>query len=161
MTIRQLVKNINPYIRPYRWLVALALILTLIGSLTAQVNAWVLRYTVDEINALVEAGKKLKDGVSILIMISIILIGKEIINSIIQFGQKFYGEKLRIFIARDLAQSVITKILTYKLAFYSSGGNQPGKLQTRIDRGVESLTRMVQFFLSTYFRCWQILLSRS
>ena len=146
MTIRQLVKNINPYIRPYRWLVALALILTLIGSLTAQVNAWVLRYTVDEINTLVEAGKKLKDGVSILIMISIILIGKEIINSIIQFGQKFFGEKLRIFIARDLAQSVITKILTYKLAFYTSGGNQPGKLQTRIDRGVESLTRMVQFF---------------
>ena len=146
MTIRQLVKNINPYIRPYRWLVALALILTLIGSLTAQVNAWVLRYTVDEINALVEAGKKLKDGVSILIMISIILTGKEILNSIIQFGQKFYGEKLRIFIAKDLAQSVIIKILTYKLAFYTSGGNQPGKLQTRIDRGVESLTRMVQFF---------------
>ena len=146
MTIRQLVKNINPYIRPYRWLVALALILTLIGSLTAQVNAWVLRYTVDEINALVETSKKLKDGLSIILMISIILIGKEIINSIIQFGQKFYGEKLRIFIARDLAQSVITKILTYKLAFYTSGGNQPGKLQTRIDRGVESLTRMVQNF---------------
>ena len=146
MTIIQLSKNLMPYVRPYRWLVALALTLTLIGSLTAQVNAWVLRYTVDEINALVEAGKKLKDGLSILLIISIILVAKEIINSFIQFGQKFYGEKLRIFIAKDLAQSIITKILTYKLAFYTSGGNQPGKLQTRIDRGVESLTRMVQFF---------------
>lgn len=146
MTLFQLFKNIRPYVYPYRWLVVLALILTLIGSLTAQVNAWVLRYTVDEINGLVEAHKGLKEGISILITISIILVAKEIINSFIQFGQKYYGEKLRIFISKDLAQSVINKILTYKLAFYSSGGNQPGKLQARIDRGVESLTRLVQNF---------------
>ena len=146
MTIRQLIKNMGPYVRPYRWLVVLALTLTLIGSLTAQVNAWVLRYTVDGINALVEAHKGLAEGVSILITISIILMGKEVLNTIIQFGQKFYGEKLRIFIAKDLAQSVIVKVLTYKMAFFTSGDNQSGKLQTRIDRGVESLTRMVQNF---------------
>ncbi|NDV80166.1 ABC transporter ATP-binding protein [Dysgonomonas sp. 511] len=146
MSLYQLFKNIKPYVYPYRWLVVLTLILTLIGSLTAQVNAWVLRYTVDEINGLVEAHKGLAEGLSILITISIILIGKEIVNSFIQFGQKFYGEKLRIYVAKDLAQSVIDKILTYKLAFYTSGGNQPGKLQTRIDRGVESLTRLVQNF---------------
>ncbi|MDR0823807.1 MAG: ABC transporter ATP-binding protein/permease [Prevotella sp.] len=146
MTLLQLFKNLKPYVYPYRWLVILALVLTLIGSLVAQVNAWVLRYTVDEINALVEAHKGLAEGLSILATISVILIGKEVINSFIQFGQKFYGEKLRIYIAKDLAQAVIDKILTYKLAFYSSGGNQPGKLQARIDRGVESLTRLVQNF---------------
>lgn len=146
MTLLQLFNNIRPYVRPYRWLVVLALVLTLIGSLTAQVNAWVLRYTVDEINALVEAHKGLQEGLNILITISVILISKEIINSFIQFGQKFYGEKIRIYIAKDLAQAVIDKILTYQLAFYTSGGNQPGKLQTRIDRGVESLTRLVQNF---------------
>jgi len=146
MSLIQLFKNLKPYVYPYRWLVVLALVLTLIGSLTAQVNAWVLRYAVDEINALVEAHQGLQEGLSILVTISIILISKEIINSFIQFGQKFYGEKLRIFIAKDLAQAVIDKILTYKLAFFTSGGNQPGKLQTRIDRGVESLTRLVQNF---------------
>ena len=146
MTLFQLFKNLQPYVYPYRWLIVLALLLTLIGSLTAQVNAWVLRYTVDTINALVEARKGLSDGIYIIINISIILIGKEIINTVIQFGQKFYGEKLRIFISKDLAQSVIDKILTYQLAFYTSGGNQPGKLQNRIDRGVESITRMVQNF---------------
>lgn len=146
MNLIQLFNNLRPYVYPYRWLVVLALVLTLIGSLTAQVNAWVLRYTVDEINALVEAHKGLSDGINILITISVILISKEIINSLIQFGQKFYGEKLRIFIAKDLAQAVIDRILTYRLAFYSSGGNQPGKLQARIDRGVESLTRLVQNF---------------
>jgi len=146
MTLSQLFKNIRPYVYPYKWLVILTLILTFIGSLTAQVNAWVLRYTVDEINGLVEAHKGLQEGLTILITISVILLGKEILNAFIQFGQKFYGEKLRIYISKDLAQSVIEKILTYKLAFYTSGGNQPGKLQTRIDRGVESLTRLVQNF---------------
>lgn len=32
------------------------------------------------------------------------------------------------------------------MAFFSTGANQPGKLQTRIDRGVESITRLVQNF---------------
>lgn len=146
MSLYQLFKNINPYVKPYKWLVVLTLLLTLIGSLTAQVNAWVLRYTVDQIAALLDAHKGLADGLTILVTISIILISKEIINSFIQFGQKFYGEKLRIFVSRDLAQSVVEKVLTYKLAFFTSGGNQAGKLQTRIDRGIESLTRLVQNF---------------
>lgn len=146
MTLFQLFKNIRPYVYPYPWLVIFTLLLTLIGSLIAQVNAWVLRYTVDQINILVENQKELQAGLSILTTISIILISKEIINSFIQFGQKYYGEKLRIYISGDLAQTVIEKVLTYKLAFFSSGGNQPGKLQTRIDRGVESLTRLVQNF---------------
>lgn len=146
MNLRRLFENIWPYVKPYRWLVFLALVLTFLGSLTAQVNAWVLRYTVDSINGLVEKHKGLSEGFAILITITAILLSKEILNSFIQFGQKFYGEKLRIFISRDLAQNVIEKVLTYRMAFFSTGVNQPGKLQTRIDRGVESITRLVQNF---------------
>lgn len=146
MSLFQLFKNIYPYVKPYRRLVILTLVLTLIGSFTAQVNAWVLRYTVDQISALLDAHQGLKEGLNILITISVILISKEIINLFIQFGQKYYGEKLRIYVSRDLAQTIIEKVLTYKLAFFTSGGNQPGKLQTRIDRGIESLTRLVQNF---------------
>lgn len=146
MNLMQLFRNIWPYVRSYKWLVILALILTFIGSLAAQVNAWVLRYTVDAVNGLVEQGSGLAEGVEILLTITIILFGKEIVNTFIQFGQKYYGEKLRIFISRDLAQLVIEKILTYQMAFFSISNNQAGKLQTRIDRGVESLTRLVQNF---------------
>jgi ABC-type multidrug transport system fused ATPase/permease subunit len=146
MSLSQLFKNIAPFVRPYRWLVILTLALTFIGSLTAQVNAWVLRYAVDQIAALLETHKGLQDGVHILLMISAILIGKEIVNAFIQYGQKFYGEKLRIYVSRDLAQAVIEKVLTYRLAFFTTGGNQSGKLQTRIDRGIESLSKLVQSF---------------
>ena len=54
MNLILLLKKIGPYVRPYRWLVIATLILTLIGSFIAQVNAVVLDRTVDAINALVK-----------------------------------------------------------------------------------------------------------
>ncbi len=144
MTLYGLFQALRPYVRPYRWLVALALTLTFLGSLTAQVNAWILRYTVDSINGIVERHGGVAEGMRILFLVSLVLLGKEVVNVAIKFGQKYYGEKLRIYISRDLAQLVIERILTYRLAFFTNGANPPGVLQTRIDRGVESITRMVQ-----------------
>ncbi len=146
MNLWHLFQKLRPFVRPYRWLVIATLILTLIGSLTAQVNALTLQYAVDSINKLVEAGQGLSAGWHILITITAILLGKEIINAIVQFGQKFYGEKLRILVSQDLAQGIIEKFLTYRLAFFNDDNNQAGKLQTRIDRGIGSLTRLVQIF---------------
>lgn len=146
MTAFDVFKRISVYVKPYKWLVFATLLLTLIGSLMAQVNAIVLKYTVDEINKLVTDGKGLADGVGILILISSILLGKELMIILVQFGQKFFGQKLKICITQDLAQHVIEKVLSYRLAFFTKTGNEPGKLQTRIDRGVESLTRIIQNF---------------
>jgi len=146
LKLKELYSQLKPYVRPYRFLVFATLILTLIGSLTAQVNAWILRYTVDGINDLVEANKGIKEGIHILTIITTVLLTKEILNAFISFGQKFYGEKLRIYVSKDLAQAVIDKILAYRLAFFTSTNNETGKLQTRIDRGIESLTRLVQNF---------------
>ncbi|WP_291071500.1 MULTISPECIES: ABC transporter ATP-binding protein [unclassified Empedobacter] len=146
MTIIQLFKNLRPFVKPYRSLVVATLLLTLVGSFTSQVNALILQYTVDSINGLVEAGKGLKEGLKIISFISIVLMTKEILNAFITFGQKYYGEKLRILVSQDLAQTIIEKILTYRMAFYTNQDNQAGKLQTRIDKGIESLTRLVQNF---------------
>jgi len=122
------------------------LVLTAIGSFAAQVNALILRYTVDHINGLALAGKPLQEGFDLLINITIVLLVKELVNAVVQFGQKFYGEKLRIYVSRDLAQDIVEKILSYRMAFYTSSENDSGKLQTRIDRGIESLTKLVQNF---------------
>ena len=146
MNLWLLFQKLRPFVRPYRTLVIATLALTMVGALTAQVNALTLQYAVDQINALVEAGQGLSAGWHILITITVILLGKEIINAMVQFGQKFYGEKLRIFVSQDLAQGIIEKFLTYRLAFFNQDNNQAGKLQTRIDRGIGSLTRLVQIF---------------
>ena len=146
MNLWHLFQKLRPFVRPYHLLVIATLILTLIGSLTAQVNALTLRYAVDSINRLIESGLGLAQGWHILLTISAILLGKEVLNAVVQFGQKFYGEKLRIFVSQDLAQGIIEKFLTYRLAFFNEDNNQAGKLQTRIDRGIGSLTRLVQIF---------------
>ncbi len=146
MNFWHLFQQLRPFVRSYRLLVIATLILTLIGALTAQVNALTLQYAVDRINALVEAGKGLNEGWVILATISAILLGKEILNALVQFGQKYYGEKLRIYVSQDLAQGIIEKFLTYRLTFFNQEKNQAGKLQTRIDRGIGSLTRLVQIF---------------
>ena len=147
MNLATLFKKIWPYVRPYKWLVFVTLILTLIGSLMAQVNAIVLDRTVDAVNGLVTA----KDfawakAARILTTISIVLLGKEILCALITFAQNFYGEKMRIFVSKDLSQAVIDKMLTFRMAFFSRSSNDTGKLQTRIDQGVSSLSRTVQNF---------------
>ena len=80
MSLLQLFRNILPYVKPYKWLVVLALTLTFIGALTSQVNAYVLQYTVNSIASLVEQNKPLKDGLNIVALISIILLSKELVN---------------------------------------------------------------------------------
>lgn len=151
MNLWQLFHKVKPFVLPYKWLVAVTLLLTLIGALTAQVNALTLQYAVDQINAVVESGKGLSAGWHILVTISVILLSKEIINIFIQFGQKFFGERLRILISQDVAQSIIVKFLQYRLAFFTQDDNQAGKLQTRIDRGIGSITRLVQIFFIEIF----------
>ncbi|WP_423999962.1 ABC transporter ATP-binding protein [Maribacter sp. IgM3_T14_3] len=145
-TLIELFKKLWEYVKPYKKLVIASLILTIIGALLAQVNALVLRYTVDELTTLSDANKTVKDGFSLLATISIILLLKEGFYALVQFGQKFYGEKMKIYISKDFAQNIVERILTYKMAFYSSPTNESGKLQTRIDLGVSSLTQLVKNF---------------
>lgn len=122
------------------------LALTLVGSLAAQVNPLILKYTVDHVDLLLQKTDPMPEGLRLLLYISIILFTKEIVNIFIQFGQKFYGEKIRINVSSLLSEAAIKKILSYGMAFYAAPENQSGRLQTRIDRGVESLTRLVQNF---------------
>ncbi|MCQ2094745.1 MAG: ABC transporter ATP-binding protein/permease [Bacteroidaceae bacterium] len=147
MSIFQLFKKIEPFVKPYKWLIVGTLTMTLIGALASQVNAIVLDRTVDSINALIpldpsgwpKAGK-------LLTVISMVLLGKELLSALISFAQKYYGEKMRIFVSQDLAQAVIERILTFRVAYFAQDNNEPGKLQTRIDRGVESLSTTVKNF---------------
>ena len=147
MNLFQLFKNIRPFVKPYKWLVFITLILTLIGSLMAQINAIVLDWTVDSINGLITEGINWgAQAIRIITIISIVLLGKEVLSALITYAQNYYGERMRIFVSRDLAQSVIEKVLTFKMAFFNSSDNATGKLQARIDQGVSSLSRTVQNF---------------
>ena len=147
MNIWGLLKNILPFVKPYKWLVAATLVLTLIGSLMAQVNAIVLDKAVDAINAIIgKAGFDWSEAVRILTIITVILLGKEVVGAVVTFLQRYYGERMRILVSRDLSLKVVERILSFRMAFFTSEGNETGKLQSRIDRGIMSLSNTVNNF---------------
>ena len=147
MNIFDLLKNLWPFVKPYRWLIIATVTLTFVGSLMAQVNAVVLDKTVDAINALIQnINFEWSKAAQILVIISAVLLGKEVVSAFITFFQRYFGQKLRILVSRDLSLQVIDKILTFRMAFFSAEDNDTGKLQSRIDRGVMSLSNTVNNF---------------
>jgi ABC-type multidrug transport system fused ATPase/permease subunit len=144
MSIWQIIRRLVPFVKPYSRWVFLSLTLTLLGAFAAQVNPVVLRYTVDTIERLLREGRTASQGTSLLLLISAILLGKEILNTGLRYGQNLFGEKIRVNVSSRLSQFAVEKILTYRLGFYTDSDNQTGILQTRIDRGAESLTKLVQ-----------------
>jgi len=75
-----------------------------------------------------------------------VLLGKEVLSAVITFAQQYFGERMRIFVSRDLSQAVIEKVLTFRMAYFNADENATGKVQARIDQGVSSLSRTVQNF---------------
>ena len=148
MNIWGLLKNIMPFVLPYRWLIGLTLVLTLVGSLLAQVNAVVLDRAVDAINALLQlpGGFAWGDAVRILTIISAVLLGKEVVGALVTFFQRYYGERMRILVSRDLSLRVVERMLSFRMAFFTQEGNETGRLQSRIDRGIMSLSNTVNNF---------------
>jgi ABC-type multidrug transport system fused ATPase/permease subunit len=144
MNIWQIIRRLAPFVKPYQKFVVISLFLTLIGAVAAQINPLVLRYTVDTIDGLLRGGKTLNESLSLLLFISAILFGKEIVNIGVKYGQSMIGEKIRVNLSSALSQHAIEKILTYRYSFFADNENATGKLQTRIDRGAESLTSFVQ-----------------
>ncbi len=121
-----------------------SLVLTFIGALAAQVNPLVLRYTVDSVQGLLDRGIHAQESTRLLLFISAILFAKEFVNIAVKYGQSMVGENLRVKLSGSLSQFAIEKILTYRYSFFTDDDNATGKLQTRIDRGAESLTSFVQ-----------------
>ena len=147
MTINSLLKHIMRYVKPYRWLVFVTLTLTLIGSLLAQVNAIVLDRSVDAINILDQQPTLAWDSaMGLLLLISSVLLGKELLAAVVNFGRRYYGERMRILVGRDLMVQVVKHILIFRMAFFTTTGNESGRLQARIDKGVTSLSKAVNLF---------------
>ena len=144
MSIWQIIGRLIPFVKPYRRWVVLSLGLTLLGAFAAQVNPVVLRYTVDTIERLLREGRTASQGTSLLLLISAVLLGKEVLNTGLRYGQNLFGEKIRVNVSSRLSRFAVEKILTYRLAFYTDTDNQTGILQTRVERGAESLTKLVQ-----------------
>jgi ABC-type multidrug transport system fused ATPase/permease subunit len=132
MNIWQIIGRLAPFVKPYKFLVVVSLFLTLIGALAAQVNPIVLRYTVDSIQQLLNEGRQAQESFSLLLFITLILFGKELVNIAVRYGQSMLGERIRINLSSQLSQHAIEKILTYKYEYFADDENATGKLQPEL-----------------------------
>src|SRR4028119_442740 len=114
MNIWQIIGRLVPFVKPYKLLVVVSLFLTLIGALAAQVNPIVLRYTVDTIQQLLNEGGTAAGITPLLLFITTVLFGKELVNIAVKYGQSMLGERIRINLSSRLSQHAIEKILAYK-----------------------------------------------
>ena len=147
MGIGTLLYYILRIVKPYRWLLVVTLVLTLLGSLLAQVNAIVLDRAVDAINVLDQQPTLMwPSALRVLIIVSAVLLGKELLAAVVNFFRRYYGERMRILVSRDLTLQVVHHMQTFRMAFFTTSGNESGRLQSRIDKGVLSTSRAVNSF---------------
>jgi len=144
MNTFHLLKKLFPFIRKYRGSLILALLLTTIGALLSQVTPLVMEYSVNTVQAMLD---KPVDKQRILVIVGTlvaILLGKEILSLLVALGQKFLSDRIRFRLAGDLYEYTIQRIVSYHLSFFALSQNQTGKLEKRIDKGIESLTKTVK-----------------
>ena len=147
MGIAGLLSHILRIVKPYRWLVIVTLVLTLVGALLAQVNAIVLDHAVDAINVLdQQPSLEWASILRVILIVSAILLGKELLAAVVNFFRRYYGERMRILVSRDLTLQVVDHMQSFRMAFFTSAGNESGRLQSRIDKGVTSTSRAVNSF---------------
>lgn len=139
MGLWKLLNRILRYVMPYRWLVVATLLLTLLGSILAQVNAVVLDRAVDAINVVNQQPQlPWKSASRILLVISAVLLGKELLAAVMNSFRRYYGERMRILVSRDLSLQVVKHILTFKMAFFTTSGNEAGRMRRPTIRRLSS-----------------------
>ena len=61
-----IIKKLSVFAKPYHSLIIATLLLTVIGSFAAQVNAFVLRYTVDHLTEILKLSEPWQEGAKLL-----------------------------------------------------------------------------------------------
>ena len=79
-----------------------------------------------------------KSASRILLVISAVLLGKELLAAVVNFFRRYYGERMRILVSRDLSLQVVKHILTFKMAFFTTSGNEAGRMRRPTIRRLSS-----------------------
>ncbi|MBB5283331.1 ABC-type multidrug transport system fused ATPase/permease subunit [Rhabdobacter roseus] len=137
-------KKLWPWVKTYRTSLGLALLFTMAGALLAQVTPLVMEYSVNRVQEMLNHPVPARQVWTIVGGLVAILLGKECLSLGVQLGQKFVSDRLRFRLGADLYDHSIRRVVSYHLFFFSLSQNQTGRLEKRIDKGIESLTKTVK-----------------
>ncbi|GAB4013403.1 ABC transporter transmembrane domain-containing protein [Spirosoma migulaei] len=139
-----LIRKLWPFVRNYQGSLILALLLTTVGALLAQVTPLVMEYSVNTVQDLLKRPIDKSEVTWVVGSLVAILLSKELLALLVQLGQKFLSDRIRFRMAADLYDFTISRIASYHLSFFAQDHNQIGKLEKRIDKGIDSLTKTVK-----------------
>ena len=128
----RLMRRLLRYLRPYRWHVAGALVILLLGSAMAIVGPWVTQLVIDE--AIPEGDRGLLYRLIGVYVASIVL------GFFLEYGQALVTTWLGQSIMYDLRSEIFEKLQRLDLRFYDK--NPIGRLMTRITNDVETLNTL-------------------
>ena len=144
MNTFHLIRKLWPFIRKYQGSLALALLLTLICGLLSLVTPLVMERsvnTVRQLQTLPLGDRQIWQRVG---WLAALLLGSELLSLVLQLWQKYLSDGLRFRLAGDLYDYTIQRIVSYHLTFFALSQNQTGKLEKRIDKGIESITKTIK-----------------
>jgi ABC-type multidrug transport system fused ATPase/permease subunit len=144
MNTFHILKKLFPFIRKYKTSLIMALVLTTVGALLSQVTPLVMEYSVNTVQEMLDSPVDKQRILTIVGTLVAILLGKEVLSLLVALGQKFLSDRIRFRMAGDLYDYTINRITSYHLTFFALSQNQTGKLEKRIDKGIESLTKTVK-----------------
>ena len=144
MNTLHLIRKLWPFIRKYQGSLALALFLTLIGAVLAQVTPLVMEYSVNTVQGLLDKPVGSAQIMRIVGTLVAVLLGKEILSLVLTLWRSFLSDGIRFRMSGDLYNYTIGRIVSYHLTFFALPQNQTGKLEKRIDKGIESITKTIK-----------------
>ncbi len=139
-----LVRKLYPFVRKYNGTLSLTLFLTLLGALISQVTPLVMEYSVNRVQGMLDSPVPSGEVFRIVGVLVAILLGKELSSLGLQLWQKYLSDRIRFRMAGDLYDYTIARIVSYHLSFFALPQNQTGKLEKRIDKGIESIAKTVK-----------------
>lgn len=137
----RLMKRLIKYLRPYWWLVALAILVLMLASATQIVGPWLTHLVIDEA---IPQGDRHFLGLLTLGYIAAVVVG-----FVLQYAQGVLTTWLGQSVMYDLRREIFAKFQKLDLRFYDK--NPVGRLMTRITNDVETLNELFSSGLVTVF----------
>jgi ATP-binding cassette subfamily B protein len=137
----RLMRRLLRYLRPYRWLVLLALLVLMLGSATEIVGPWITQLVIDEAIPGRDAGYL---GVLVLAYLGTVVLGFGL-----SYGEEVVTTWLGQSVMHDLRSEIFHKLQRLDLRFYDR--NPIGRLMTRVTNDVETLNTLFSSGVVTVF----------
>ncbi|MDN3356467.1 ABC transporter ATP-binding protein [Actinomadura sp. DC4] len=155
------VRKIFPYAKPYRWGIALLMLVSVFDAVITASSPLLLKIIID--NGIV------KRDTGLVIMLAVIVAGLAVLDAVVVLAQRFYSSRIGEGLIYDLRTKVFRHIQQQPIAFFTR--TQTGSLVSRLNTDVieaqqaisslltmvvSSLLSLVLVLLAMFYLSWQV-----